>query len=913
MPKVSTALKTFLSNPKVLHNCRELALWYNENMEVQIMAAADNGEPVAEKRNIWSDGTTEWGHIRIPKNADTEPIDNDFDLRWPLHEHVEYIGMTGWDWRNKQSLWIGFDFDAITGHAVGVGVSQEELNRVRTAVEGIPQAWLFRSTSGSGLHLYLRFDPASAPSTANHHEHAALARACLGVLSNISGFNFGGSLDVCGSNMWIWGRKMTQQNNGLSLIKRGEGYFDPPLHWRDHVDVIARKRTKVQIKGVGAEDESDVENMAASRRVVPLDAAHRQIIEELQKLPYTTYWVADHNLLQTHTRALAEVAKIFADRGDPLQGHFATLSDGKDPGKPNAFCFPCPSGAFKVVRFGVKTPEDVSWGVDSKGWRYCYFNRKLDLRLASSTFNGAEDTSRGGGFSFQSARDALDAIKALGATFNVPEPLVGKPTRLREHKDGRVIVEIECKADEYANLNMPGFVKKGNKVTRVLDVQATPPEIQEEDTDLDITKLDQTIRMLLTTGYDEAGWALHDIEMIRWAHLSKDNIRSALKAKNFDPDVVEKILGHAILKAWTLVNIPFAPEYPGNRQWNHEAAQLRFKPAEVSEDKPPVHPHWDLVLSHCGGNIDESLKGEEWAKRAGIRDGRDYLLYWIATMIRHPFEPLPYLFFFGPQNSGKSIYHEAISLLIVNGKGVVPADHALTNSSSFNGELANAVLCVVEETDLSQAAAMVYDRIKNWVTGLEIAIHPKRMQVYSQKNTTHWVQCANDRSACPIFPGDTRITMFHVPELEHEIPKDRLLSALEEEAPQFMATIMSLNLPNAEHRMRIPAVSTSDKEQAESSNRDPLQQYIADICHYAPGEYLSFKDFYDTFAESLTALDRNSWNKRKVRQEMPSCYPIGGHTGNRLCVGNISYSVPDGKSVHRFAAKGDKLLLEPLT
>jgi chaperonin GroEL (HSP60 family) len=43
------------------------------------------------------------------------------------------------------------------------------------------------------------------------------------------------------------------------------------------------------------------------------------------------------------------------------------------------------------------------------------------------------------------------------------------------------------------------------------------------------------------------------------------------------------------------------------------------------------------------------------------------------------------LFFFGPENSGKSIFHEAFNELVTT--GVVMADRALTNQSDFNGEL----------------------------------------------------------------------------------------------------------------------------------------------------------------------------------------------------------------------------------
>ena len=65
-----------------------------------------------------------------------------------------------------------------------------------------------------------------------------------------------------------------------------------------------------------------------------------------------------------------------------------------------------------------------------------------------------------------------------------------------------------------------------------------------------------------------------------------------------------------------------------------------------------------------------------------------------------------------------------------------------------------------------------------------------RTDSYTQPNTTHWVQCANRRENCPVFPGDTRITVIHVPDLlpDQEIPKEKLIEKLTEEAPHFMYT-----------------------------------------------------------------------------------------------------------------------------
>jgi len=61
--------------------------------------------------------------------------------------------------------------------------------------------------------------------------------------------------------------------------------------------------------------------------------------------PCSTLWVADHHLLQTHTKALEE---LMDDKELKLVGIFKTISDGRDPGTPNCFLFPLPNGAWKV-------------------------------------------------------------------------------------------------------------------------------------------------------------------------------------------------------------------------------------------------------------------------------------------------------------------------------------------------------------------------------------------------------------------------------------------------------------------------------------------------------------------------------------------------------------------------------------
>ena len=72
-------------------------------METQVNVAAGDGEPVAGKRSTWSNGTDPGGSIRIPKNANSEPSWDDYNLSFSFTEHAEGIGCTGWDWQARRS------------------------------------------------------------------------------------------------------------------------------------------------------------------------------------------------------------------------------------------------------------------------------------------------------------------------------------------------------------------------------------------------------------------------------------------------------------------------------------------------------------------------------------------------------------------------------------------------------------------------------------------------------------------------------------------------------------------------------------------------------------------------------------------------------------------------------------------
>jgi hypothetical protein len=909
MPTVSQSIRLFLTARKASLPGGDLVesyLRHAPNLETQVNVSAGDGDPVAQKRNTWTNGIYEWHAVRIPKNANDVPEFHDYEIRFPLDLHAEAIGSTGWDWANLRSRWVGFDFDSITGHAKGVGITGEELSKVREAASAIPWVEVRNSTGGSGLHLYVHFGE-DGVYTANHTEHAALARAVLGMMSSESGFDFASQIDVCGGNMWIWHTKITTENQGLKLLKPAERPLttdDLPSNWRDHIEVVTRRRSKIRLQSVPDEALDPFQALVSSRRIVPLDERHKRTIDDLADLGYSTIWVSDHHLLQTHTRALQT---LLEDR--KAIGLFQTVSEGRNPGQPNCFAFPLENGAWRVYRFSPGIPEAETWTQDGEGWTTCYFNRLPDLNTAARATGGSE-MSDGKGYQFSEARDAIAAAKHLGQSVHLPDEFLDREAVLKRNKDGRLVVQVKQKKSEDGGKEpkpVTGWAdKKGGWWERVYD---TKTDLKKED--LALPEYDKAIRALTSPSGDRAGWATCHCDG-DWDKVPKDDARSVLLRLGLSRTEADQILGDAIHHRWKLVNLPFQDEYPGGRQWNLNAAQFRFLPCELKDDEIPVHPHWDAIFNHVGKSLDNPIKELQWCRDANIQTGGDYLRLWIACCLREPFQPLPYLFLFGPENSGKSILHEAIGLLITKGK--VIADRALTNQSDFNGELAGAILCVVEEKDISRSSG-AYNKIKEWVTGREISIRKMRTESYQQPNTTHWIQCANRAENCPVFPGDTRITVMFVPALpkDAEIPKQFLLAKLEEEAPHLMRTLLDLTLPTVIGRLRLPVVTTDDKLRSEDLNRSPLEQFIQETCFEVPGEKIPFADFYTKFITYLPEDERYEWTKIKVTRGLPKEFACGAGASNVKFIGNLSWEPsqhPPGTLQQPYIVVGGKLRLK---
>ncbi len=1235
MPNRTEAIQRFL----MASTKPDLAVLYNPNMECQVNVAQDGGERIesefqGKRWQGWTDGFSTWKPFRIPYNAGSEPTYEDKEIKYDLAEHVEAIGMTGWDWKNRCSRWVAFDFDGIVGHSDKHSrkLDNEQLEAIKKALNNIDWVTIRKSTSGTGLHIYVFLD--NVP-TANHHEHAALARAILGMLSAISGFDFHSKVDICvpsdtwvqtkygprrvkdlmnqpldivlngniqhsetgffhtgyktvyeiktkkgykvrataehpflcgcssfkssksyptllgfhdlqtwkqlkdiksgdkiylnkhvnltwngegswndgyllgwligdgrfssrekynnyqnsidfwptdyhlipfvtrilpncrvykmgdvvslrspyleelrlkyvgeltkkipaeieeassdfycgfisalfdtdgdvsnnrtlhfsqsnlqiveavqrmllrlgivssinksrdagemvilgrrvqcktkyllsigreniiifnrrvgfqhnekkskiyaqlhklfnnkrnkthlatehftdevisisevertnvfdiqvmgehafdangfvahncGGNMWVWHRKM-RGTEGLTLIKKGGILQEVPPNWKDHVKVVSGSRRKNLPQDIlGTSKEDSFEELFGQRQRVPLDDEHKKLIEYLRTENAFWWWDQDHHMLVTHTWY---IQKAHNELG--LRGFFATNSPGTNLNEQNCFMYPLRRGAWTVRRFSLGVQEHPSWDQDGAGWTRTYLNREPDLATAAKAYGGIED--RHGNFVFQETEVAAKAAQLLGVNINPSLGMAGRETKLSQHKDGRLIVSVERKEMDVAD-KMPGYLANKKEWTRIYNTQVGAP------TEPEAGNYDDLVRHLVTETQEDYGWMIKSEGEWRYEPLA--HVRIALGSMGLNQKDITSILGSSVFRCWKVVNKPFQPEYPGDREWNRNAAQFKFAPSNSTENLS--YPTWHKILEHCGGGLNEAIKQNGWCRANGIKSGGDYLKCWVASLFQEPLEPLPYLFFYGPQNSGKSIFHEALSLLVT--KGYVRADAALVSQSMFNGELEGAIICVVEETDLRKDR-IAYNRIKDWVTSKHLLIHHKGRTPFHIPNSAHFIHTANDYQACPIFTGDTRITMSYVGPIEplDMIPKKQLLPLLEKEAADFLAEIMNLEIPPSNDRLNVPVIATEDKNLAQELNQTEFERFLAEKCSYASGSWIKFSELFDKFIEAVDPNEMHKWSKIRVGRSLPPNYPKGrSRKDGQWYVGNVCWA-----------------------
>jgi hypothetical protein len=150
-------------------------------------------------------------------------------------------------------------------------------------------------------------------------------------------------------------------------------------------------------------------------------------------------------------------------------------------------------------------------------------------------------------------------------------------------------------------------------------------------------------------------------------------------------------------------------------------------------------------------------------------------------------------------------------------------------------------------------------------------------EVYEIPNSLHFIQTANTQTACPIFDGDTRITMAYVGPIIQEIPKPILMAALEDEAPGFIGTILALEPGESPSRLRLPCVNTEQKMVLAKTGQNVLESFIDENCDLGEENRALYSDVYEKFLSSLSSFEKHQWKKPAFTRALPvSCSVVRG-------------------------------------
>lgn len=530
----------------------------------------------------------------------------------------------------------------------------------------------------------------------------------------------------------------------------------------------------------------------------------------------------------------------------------------------NCFAFPLRNGGWAVHRFGQGTQEHKLWTKTPKGFTKCYLNRELDLADVCRLFDATE--LENGGYQFPTGSAGREALLRIGVEVALPDFGIARQFRIKlVQQDTKIVCMIpEAKGDP----DDPEWPKEKGYHRKVVQ----NPRSGLPDEAAALGDYDDMLRHIISENGEDMGWVICTDDGT-WRQEPVMNVRLFMQSKGISKKDIDIILGRAVNQAWVVVCKPFQPEYPGNREWNRSPAQFKIVPTLDGESLS--FPTWEKVLSHCGRSLDGPILDHKWCKDNAITTGSGYLKMWLASLFKYPEQPLPYLAFYGPQDSGKSTFHEAVCQLILDG-GYMDGALALQSDANFNGELQGSILCTLEEVDLRDKK--IYQKVKDWVTSNQISIHAKGQTPYKAPNYTHWVQCVNDRDFIPKFPGDTRICVMYVDALpdSDKIPKRQLWQMLQKEAPDFLAALLSMEIPDSRDRLMLPVVKTVDAEAAEYSSMNPVEQFFKERVQYVDGHYVSQEDMYQAFVAWLDNPDEAmQWSKTKFLRSVPQTIQQG--------------------------------------
>lgn len=211
------------------------------------------------------------------------------------------------------------------------------------------------------------------------------------------------------------------------------------------------------------------------------------------------------------------------------------------------------------------------------------------------------------------------------------------------------------------------------------------------------------------------------------------------------------------------------------------------------------------MLNHLGHDLDVRVQANVWCNHHGIKTGADYLKYWIASLIRSPERPLPYLFLYSDAPcTGKSTFYRAISTLLA--EPGLRIERLLTSVWTY--ELRDKILCCIDTLDFTKSK-LARESINRLVTLPEVVLRQQCREDLTVPNVLHFIQCGTNINHAPHLPD---VVCVETQALVHIESPTHLGGHLCREAPGFLNHLLNIDLTGYHGRLSLPALTQSEIE-----------------------------------------------------------------------------------------------------
>ena len=214
-----------------------------------------------------------------------------------------------------------------------------------------------------------------------------------------------------------------------------------------------------------------------------------------------------------------------------------------------------------------------------------------------------------------------------------------------------------------------------------------------------------------------------------------------------------------------------------------------FEPTEIIAYKVNDSDRRDIDIDYFKENFSHTYT--LLSNLFNTNDRLSYFLNWLSYILNTGKKTRNCIVLTGVQGTGKGLLYEFI---IKKAFGKKYCKELLSHhiKSNFTGELHNKLFVVAQEME-KRFSYDIMDRLKTYITDLDITIERKGLDSFTSINQFNMMLFSNSVTPVKIESSDRRFSVFkcdiHISNAEALI----LIKGLEEESPQFLKMVKSLN------------------------------------------------------------------------------------------------------------------------